>query len=520
VNRPNARPYWLGLALYALLIAAYVGLRFGWRWLDGDAASLMALSRNVYVEGTVSPASGTYDLGYGFPALNTFLAHLGGISLEALQIYVQPFLLALLVPVSYATFRALLGNTTFAALASLLLFLQPEFLFEAVRSSHAKFTWLLALGMLFALARSFQAAGRTRPLARWVALSYLLAYGLITFNVFFASSYILALAFAFLGGWLLAHWRRSAGGPEGRLRRLLYVALACSVLVFLFVFYLYPPALRLAGSFLTMVDRVSSFVLDVETGVNPYQYVQATWLSPALYLILSSLSWLVLGLSFVNWGHKAWALLRGQALPSEQLLLWLLYTGFAFLLALGVILDLTGALSANLQVRLFPHLMIVAIPLAAEALRDLVARARRGGGRAHRQAVALVAVAVLFFSAASLFKATNEPLLSNYWVFHAPGERAAVRWAGPHLGGPWVWLGLDGRLRALVTAYEDWEGLGLEDYAGVRVVFDSDLLLSDVMEMQAARRAIPLPDVRDYLQIYDNGGATLHHPRPQTPYQR
>ena len=113
----SARPYLLGLALYALLLAAYVGLRFGWRWLDGDAALLTIAAQNTYVEGTVAPAVGAYYLGYGYAALNTFLAHLGGIPVEALQIYVQPFLLALLVPVSYAAFRALLGDASSAALA-------------------------------------------------------------------------------------------------------------------------------------------------------------------------------------------------------------------------------------------------------------------------------------------------------------------------------------------------------------------------------------------------------------------
>ena len=517
----SARPYLLGLALYALLVAAYVGLRFGWRWLDGDAALLTTAAQNTYVEGTLVPTVGAYYLGYGYATLNTFLAQVGGVPIEALQVYVQGFLLVLLVPVSYAAFRALLGDAATAALACPLLFLQPDFLFEALRSSHAKFTWLLALTMLFVLARSFEVAGSGRALAPRVTMFYLLAYGLITSNFFFASSYIFALGFAFLGGWVLARWRRRGLDAEENLRRLLYVALACSILVFLFVFYLYPPSLWMASFFKSALDRVSGFLLDVETGYNPYLYVQTTWVNPALYLVLSSLSWLVLGLSFANWAHKAWALLgHRETLPPGQFLLWLLYTGFALLLALGVFLDRAGALSANLQVRLFPHLMIVAIPLAAEMVSRIVARAWRRGKGARLVAVAVLAAGGLFFSGASIFKATNEPLLSNRWVFHSRAERAAIEWAGPRHATNRVWLGIDDRLRMLPRLYGDWPRSGLEVYTGRQAGNRYDLLLSDLMEKHAARLGVLLPEVRGRLLVYDNGGAALYHARAKTPYQR
>ena len=516
-----ARPYFLGLTLYALLIAAYIGLRYGWRWLPGDAATLTVVSQNTYLQGTVTPTAGLYPLGYGYPALNAFLAQATGLPIEALQVYVQPFLIALLVPVSYVAFRALLGDAAVAALACLLLFLQPDFLFESLRGSHAKLTWLLALGMLLALSNSFRTAGRGWPLVRWVALFYLLAYGLIASNVFFASSYIFGLAFAFLGGRLVTRWLGTQGAAGRSLARLLYVTLACSVMVFLFAFYLYPAAERLASSLITARDRLFSFLLDVETGTDPYQYVQAAWLSPWLFLALQSLSWLELALSFANWLHKAWWLLRRrQGLPPGRLLLWLLYTGLAFLLAVAVFLDQTGALSANLQVRLFPHLMIVAIPLAAQVVAALVVRVRRRGPALQGAAAALMAVAVLFFSAASLFKATNEPMVSNRWLFYSPGERAAVRWAGPHLAVARVWLGLDSRLLPMLTVSGHWQGTRLVGYAARQAADGSDLLLSDVVRMQAARLAVRLPDVRERLRVYDNGGASLYHTRPRTPYQR
>ncbi len=46
----------------------------------------------------------------------------------------------------------------------------------------------------------------------------------------------------------------------------------------------------------------------------------------------------------------------------------------------------------------------------------------------------------------SLLKATAEPLLSNYWTFYTPAERAALAWAERALSGRNLWTGMDGRV--------------------------------------------------------------------------
>lgn len=517
----SKQPFLLCLAAYALLAAVYVGLRFTWRWLPGDAAALTVLSQNVVNEATIAPVVGAYELGYGYPALNTFLASMTGLPVETLQVYVQPFLLVLLVPISYVAFRGLLGTSAVAMLASFLLLLQPDFLFEAVRSSHAKYTWLLALLMLYILSRSFRHAGEGAVVAKWILFFYLAAYALIASNVFFGSSYVFGLGFTFVGGWILTHWRSSSPSSSKHLRRLLYVTLACSVLVFLFIFYLYSPALRLTNSFLSVLDRVSGFLLDVETSSNPYEYVQATWLHPSVYVALTLLSWLVLGLSFLEWLRKGYSLLWQRAtLPSHELLLWLIYTAFASLLVLSVFVDISGALSANLQVRIFPHLMVVAIPLAAHTLVRFLRGLRRRFVRAYRLATALLIASVLFFSVASLFKATNEPLLSNRWLYYSRAEQSAIHWAPGHLVGPWVWIGIDPRLSIMVSAQTSWQASTLDYYIHSSPVDQFDLLLSDMMEIHAIRTGLLLPNVHSRLKIYENGEAALYHARPKTPYQR
>ena len=72
------------LTLYVFLLAGYVGLRYVWHNLDGDAVSLTVLSQNVLAEETLWPAAGAYPYGYAYPSLNAALVHLTGVLLTAL----------------------------------------------------------------------------------------------------------------------------------------------------------------------------------------------------------------------------------------------------------------------------------------------------------------------------------------------------------------------------------------------------------------------------------------------------
>lgn len=510
------------LILYALAVPAYIAVRFAGRWLDVDAARLTAISQGVFEEATLTPSSGAYWLGFAYPSLNTFLARLGGVSAQTVQRSIQPFLLVLVIPVAFAAFRALAEDESVALLATLFLCLQPEFMFEAVRSSHAKVTYALALCALFALGRSLRRSPHTWSLVRWVALFYLFAFGLITNNAFFASSYIFGIAFAFWGGQAIERFS-AARDPESasRLRRLLYTALSCSLLLFLFLFYLYPPAMHQIRVLRSIVDRIAAFLFDLEMRVNPYGYVGSVWPSLAAYVLLTLFNWLVLLSSFGVWLHQTWTLLvrREQAL-SVPLLLWLLYAAFAALLAVSVPLDVAGVLSANLQVRLFPHLMITAIPLSALGLVRFLRQAFRRGRGTRRAAAVTMVVCVLVFAAASLIKITNDPLLSRRWKFQSAGEDVAVQWVTQQVRAADVWVGVDNRMDALAKTDYDWDRAQLRSDWGEVGSSTRYFLISDILRMWAAQADVALPKTEGHLRIYDNGRVQLYHARPKTPYQR
>lgn len=518
------RIFLLLLAIYVFLLAGYVRMRYAWQSLEGDAISLTALSQNVLTEGKLSPVAGAYPYGYAYPTLNVFLASLIGMPLASVQIFLQPFLVVLLVPVSFIAYRSLTGRGWVALLASLLLFLSPEFLFEATRSSHAKLTWMLALTMLFILARSFQPGLSFSRLTIWVASFYLVAFALITSNSFFASGYAFGITFAFTVTYILLYLRRTRAIVTSPMRRLSYVTASSLLLVFLFMFYLYPPAWRQFGTMRSVVDQVSTFFLGFEetTGANPYTYVQSTWLSTWVYLALTTFNWFILLLSFAVWLRKGWSLLvRRETLPPPVLLLWLLYASFAALIVVSLFVDRSGALSANLQLRLFPHLLLVGIPLASEGIVGFVGWTKRSRGPvAQKLAPVLLVALICFFSLASMLKITNEPLLSNWWSFYVEKERLSVQWIGNHIRDSRVWVGQDARLPTLVEAYGNWPPQNIRIDRVPVATGSRYVLLSDASRMHADRTGETLPDIRPFQRVYDNGGTELYQRRPLTPYQR
>jgi hypothetical protein len=105
-----------------------------------------------------------------------------------------------------------------------------------------------------------------------------------------------------------------------------------------------------------------------------------------------------------------------------------------------------------------------------------------------------------------------------FWT--APEDRAAD-WADAKLEYSGVWVGLDGvRLRAHVDTYGF--GLASSNRSDAWLVESQtrNFLISSVEEFVAARRGIPLPDVRGENLVYDNGEVRMMHLRPRTPYQR
>jgi len=501
----------------SVVIVLYQLQRFGGNWTSGDTVRMATATRSIYMEGTLVPIGNRYEHGFNSQMVSVVLLNLTGISLEWLTTRVLPFMLGVEIVVAYATYSILTRDRWAALLGAFFLALQPEFLFTTMRGSHEKITWMLTLLALYLLARGFLSLPSPRIFAVWTGLVYLSAFALVTTNTFFASSFLAALALCFAAATGLSRllWKEST-----RFSRLAYVAVSCSILIFVFMFYVYTPSLNPMYILKDAIDKVAALLLNVEMEA-PFSVaaaggnIGAGWVSVAAYLALSATSYLLALVSLIYWLVLARRLLKGQVVPSPVFLLWLFYAGFAAQLVLSVGTSGLGLLTSNLQVRLFPVFMLVVMPLAAMAIREASRLLSRS--RLRYVFVPLAFLLVLWAAGAALLKATNEPLLSNHWIFRVRAEQVSLQWIGDRTRVGYVWLGLD-RLRYAREDYSDPIGSRYDIFEpGQSARYG---LVSSFEETRMLRLGVPQPPLGQENLVYDNGTAHAYHFRPRTPYQR
>jgi hypothetical protein len=510
------------LTVAVVTLAAFQLSRYRGLWGEGDTAVFSESGRQTYLTGALAPPVGAYAHGYSYSALLATLAHVTGLNIAALQLYLSGLLAAWLVLPAWLAFRELTRQPKLATLATAILLVQPEFLFPVMRGTHEKFTRGLMLLTLYLLARSLRARdghgpGRTARFAGLVVAFYLAAFSLITFNNLMAVSFITGTGLALFLLW--AGWRQHEPG-EPTLRRLAYAVLITGILALTVTLLLYEPARHSLLALEHFGQRLAALFLEIESAsvATPYDSIFSGWIRPGVYLLLSLSNWLLLGVSALIWLEQTRALLsRGRRLEREQMILWAYYAAFAFIMAVSVALDWAGTYAgANFQLRAFPAVAMLAAPLVARWLGD-----RKSGAPGRLRLLrASVAIGIGLLALLSTLKLTNEPLLSNRWLFYSSQEMAAVRWADEKLAGRTLWTGYDDRLgSAIQTQSVDaplsirLDGWALEPEA-------RDILVSNVVRAHGQRTGQLLPLEADSLLTYDNGAAHVYHLRPRTPFQR
>jgi hypothetical protein len=520
---------WLPIALviaYVVLAGGYFVLRYAGRWSDSDTAALSAAATGVLREGRLV-TSEAYMLGFGYPALTTVLVSVTGITVPQLQLLVYPLAAAGLGLLAFAVYREFTGDLTAAALGVLLLFVQPDFLFVIFRGSHEKLTWSTALLALFLLSRSLAAAQAHRPLsfAACVTLFYLAIYALIASNAFFGSAFILAVAVSLLAGFFIMLWTmgRSDAGRNSRkaVARLGYAAGVAFVIWLLHFFWIYPEAIGFLNALNDRLGTARAVALGYAGAADTFATIRWGWVSSAAYLALAIPTFATAGLSLIAWAARGITYLseRGKlAEEPQQFLGWLLYGGFGLEIAASLVLAPTTGVG-NLQLRMLPVLLLLGVPLVTRALVELWrARSLRW---LDRPLVVGMSLLLLWMACASLLKATNDPVLSNYWIVWSAPEGQAVSWASQHLRYRSIWLGLDSiRLSSYAVATDAGKDSGDTFSSGHPEVMTRDFLISDIDRSLSPRKLEAIPDVRDTNRVYDNGAAAQYHQRPRTPLQQ
>ena len=227
------------------LLAVYAIFRYGGMWGENDTAVFTKIIRSMLEAGKLVPERDVYANGYGFPALAVFLIQVSGMSLQDLQLYGSALLAVWMVLPAWLLYREFTGSGRGATLATVILFIQPEFLFPILRGTHEKFTRGLMFLCLYLLLRSLRSRDRLTRFIGFVLSFYLAAYAVITFNNLIATSFILSVALALALAWLVSRGNKVASTTASpTIQRLIYVVISLMAVATIFTFYAYPPAVQ------------------------------------------------------------------------------------------------------------------------------------------------------------------------------------------------------------------------------------------------------------------------------------
>ena len=520
----------LGLSFGSYFVLRYFGL-----WTEQDTEVFVRIIADMQNAGSLR-APGSYTHGYAYPVWATTLANFTGLSVtDLLQLYTPLIGNLFLALCGYACFRRLLASERLGLLATSVLFLIPELVFTVSRGNHEKLTVSITLLAVLALNKSFlewRRDGRWSVFAGWTIVYYLCAFTLATLNIFFGSSLIVALTVMLGFTTVIVALRRRAGRHlRPFVRRLAHVVAVNWLLVLLVMWYIYPQS---SGTntllFETASQRLSALLFPENEGEaeadftvsDPYAVTGSDWVSPEVYLLLSSFRWVLFAVSLPTWLLLFIVAVRRIAeLSPERLFTLGLYGAFAFVLALAIPIDfLNLSAGSNLQVRMYTYFALFAAPLLALGMGWLARLPR-----ARTVLPSLFGILFIVFAGLSLLKATLDPVVSNRWLFYHPAEVQAAHFWGVRHSQSSLWLDVEGRLRyAYTTTYPAAYARGF--LAGNTFAFgsyhggDAFAIRSPLLEQSAVAWGHRAPGLWLEDRPYDNGQAQIYHRIPNTPFQR
>ncbi len=493
---------------YALFSRIYYIFRFNGRWIEWDTGAWTKFIQAVYNQKTIIPTTGVYSNGYGYQVISTYLLSVTNLSVRSLQSLVYPVIGVVSVLVAYSLYLEFCGNKKVALLSAFLLCLSPDFLFRTSRGSHERFTFLFILLVIFILTRTFTLDRSKKDYLKnfvvYVLMFYVVVYALITINTFFASSFIIAVIFAFLFGYMI-----SSKLPVYDFRRLIYTAATSIVFIFSNMFYIYSPARTLLNYADTIRDKAVLVGLSIADQPTPqYAYILYTWPSFHTYLFLTLFNWIIAPLSLIAYLRLVYDfIVKRKRLSSPLVLLLIFYTIFSLQLLLFIYTDRLGVFT-HLELRIFPVLMFFAVPLAAIQVFNIIeSPILKNNYRSIVKSLFVILFVVLAVN--SVLKATMEPNITNEWMFYTNHEKIGLDWTYTYIKNEPIWAGLDDRLMATFNLNSDLGAHKAIDftYSHAHAGF---YFISSTIKKRAMKSRYFLPDLKDTSQVYDNGNVQIY----------
>lgn len=515
----------LGPLLATLFVGAYYVLRYGGLWSEQDTHVFVQTTESMRLAGRLT-YSGSYPHGFGYPIWLLSLSEVTGAELGPFVQAYLPLISALVLgAIGFGAYRAFTDSPRIGGLAMLVLLLVPEVVFTVSRGNHEKLTVALTLAAMFVLYRSFlelETRRRWTAFFGWVAAYYLVAFVLVSLNVFFGSSFILASTVA-LGFVAVLRWlaRATAVRLATVARRLVVVTAASWGFVALVLFYVYPPAGNTLRLMATAAERVSALALSLTPESNPYVVTATDWVNPVVYNLISSFRWILLVGSLATWVVWVRRTLQGdKSLPLHVLFLTAMYAAFALQVAFAMVVDLTGlAAGTNLQVRLFTYFAVIAAPVFAMGV-DAVTRSHHFTASPGLWRRWLLPAGFAVFGVLSLAKATLDPAVASRWLFFRAPEITAMRFWDERSQFDQLWVGVDPRLRHAYSMYFPHGSASANTFSvQARDTSVASALGSELVGANAIAWGIPESVLLIEHRVYDNGEATLHRRIARTPFR-
>ena len=533
------------ILIYAIASHLYFIFRYGGHWLCSDTSAITSFTSPLYHSGQIFSGAPLYGGGFGYPVTASIHALITGVPVQIYQQYLHPIMGVIPVLLAYPFFLRVIKSKKIALLSTFFLAVIPEVLYETSRGTHSTFTYTMIILSAYALAVIIDSkVSYRKSLGMWVILCLSL-FALISFNVMMATAVIIAIIFSFLIGSIFYGRQRNCVVPS----RLFLSSILAVALLALMMFCIYPPARGVLG-FATrtgaaMTQLVPEIVAPEPGAITPepgaitpepgaitpepgavtpepgavsppltvpssYHYVQEAWRSIPTYLFLTMANWVVGLLSLICWGAAIYLLVikRREYHPSFFLLLSS-YTGLGIVLATALLGDWIGLEGAeNLELRVFPLLMIFGAPLAGILVSKIINYTKTG--KLKVASLAILSVLIVLFAVNAPLKATSEPSLCRHWHFYSVTEESGVKWLSASGEIISIWKGAEpegwenrlGNLKVSLGCYNVRNAL--EEQANY-------VLISDIIKRRSSVVNIPIPDVSASSKIYAAGDVAIYN---------